>query len=477
MPSAPIFSKTTSDFPWPAPWNWLVDQAAPALVKERYSPKESWKKKPFAKEDAFFFAKGVTELSELLTEDRPDGPPSGRRQPGKSSKSSEKLPRYMDHPRFRSSYLLYYLPLQAAKFVALFMEHQKALESMVLETLKVQDPKEVPTLRIMDLGAGPGTASLSLLLGLDVLFKTSKKVQAALEACPMLKIEMQWWDQQKDTLADGKILAERLFDHLAWDQMGIRCSLEVKLHFKFWHHALNAITPSQKPSLVLMGNVLNENTEQEERVTDTLLRIFAATTTGGLLIVEPGFRAPSQYLAYLRSRILDQITAPLALGSPIWGPCLHSQACPLISGRDWCHVSSPIRTPGQWFKFFSKGLGSERQWLKYGYLWMAALQNPAPTPSPDIRRVVSDVIKDVNAKRKTADGEIMLCEPEVVRRIPIHQGRTTLYRGALYAITAKGVMPNRVGAIVKPKTDPTGPLAGASGFKGRNLKAGPKGRK
>src|SRR4051794_1991931 len=58
---------------FPPAWLWLVDEALPTLVKKNYSPKESWKDKPFTKEDAGFFFKGIEELSELFTEERSKG--------------------------------------------------------------------------------------------------------------------------------------------------------------------------------------------------------------------------------------------------------------------------------------------------------------------------------------------------------------------------------------------------------------------
>jgi len=90
----------------PVSWSWFADEALPTWVKKKYSPKESWKDKPFSKEDSHFFFKGIEELSLLFTEER-----------------SKNLPPYFQHPKYRSSYLLYFLPLQAAKFSTLFQLH------------------------------------------------------------------------------------------------------------------------------------------------------------------------------------------------------------------------------------------------------------------------------------------------------------------------------------------------------------------
>src|SRR4051812_34705206 len=120
-------------------WGDFFDSAVPAWVKERYSPDARWKDKPFTQKDARFFLRGVQELSERFTE--------GRSQ-------TRALQSYFEHARFRSSYLLYFLPLQAKKFLALFEQYPQALVPLT----------ESKHIRIADFGSGPGTATLALLL-------------------------------------------------------------------------------------------------------------------------------------------------------------------------------------------------------------------------------------------------------------------------------------------------------------------------
>ena len=111
-PSPASRKQTVPVSKFPAAWVWFADELLPSWVKTHYSPRESWKGKPFSTEDAHFFSKGVGELSELFTEERPT-----------------KLPDYFAHPRYRSGYLLYFLPLQAAKFLTIFEIHQAAIQA------------------------------------------------------------------------------------------------------------------------------------------------------------------------------------------------------------------------------------------------------------------------------------------------------------------------------------------------------------
>jgi len=124
---------------FPKSWNWFMEQTLTQWVKDHYSPRESWKGKPFSREDAHFFFKGIEELSEIFTQDR------GRA-----------LRRYFEHARFRSGYLLYFLPLQAGKFISVFNRHAKFLEDSIRSA--------GPVFRVADLGAGPCTASIAFLL-------------------------------------------------------------------------------------------------------------------------------------------------------------------------------------------------------------------------------------------------------------------------------------------------------------------------
>ena len=100
----------------------------------------------------------------------------------------------------------------------------------------------------------------------------------------------------------------------------------------------------------------------------------------------------------LRDQLLETETVE-ARPSSIWGPCLHAGRCPLAAGRDWCHFSVPVEVPGRWFKYFSRGLSSERQWMKFTYLWLAAPGSPARTLSSGIRRVISDPLGGLQQPR------------------------------------------------------------------------------
>jgi len=408
----PKLKTTHGVIPFPPAWLWWVDELIPTWVKKNYSPRDSWKDKPFTKDDSFFFFRGVEELSELFTDERP-----------------AHLPAYFAHPKFRSSYLLYFLPLQAAKFLSVFQLHSKAYEA-ALET-----GKKTGVIRIGDLGAGPGTASLAFLLRL-------------LQEKEIPNVELYWVDTNKSILEDGRALVEQLANQFP----RLRGKVKVSLHVGPWWEAARFLP--EKMSLILMGNVLNEsqipralsqavsNDFSEEDLDDESpkkrakpLRLWAELMSrvdgGGILFLEPAIRRSSQLLSNLRDELID---SGLLENSPtsIWGPCLHAGACPLSQGRDWCHFSVPVDIPGKWFAQFSKGLGSERQWVKFSYLWLASKSAPSTRPAANLRRVISDPLQAPSGGPRSTD-TVLICEPERTEKLRLPSAQRTR-RGDLIKI-------------------------------------------
>ena len=366
---------------FPAAWTWFVDELLPNLAKNRYSPRESWKGKPFTKEDAAFFSKGVEELSDLFTEDRP----------------TKGMVPYFQHPKYRCGYLLYFLPLQAAKFLTLLHLHPQAFEALL------KHGKKEGVLRIVDLGCGPGTASISILLAL---------LEAKIPASEIPPIELHWFDTNSDIMHDGKALVEALADQFS----RLRGKVSVKVNLVPWWKALPKIP--ERSGLVIMGHVLNEATIPHQMSDPFWEPLLQNLSGAGLLIAEPAAKRSSQSLSHLRDQILEWIAGAGEEGQAaepsqqrLWGPCLHAGRCPLADGRDWCHFSSPSRIPGKWFKYFSEGLGSERQWLKFSYLWVASADYLAPKRNPKERLVVSDPLG-----REGEAAAHLLCEPQTPRR-------------------------------------------------------------
>ena len=177
-----IESPTAPKFP-PA-WTWFFDEHLTQWVKNNYSPKEGWAGKPFNTHDASFFSRGISELSEMFTDERP-----------------RQIPSYFQHSKFRSAYLLYFLPLQCAKFLTLFQIHEKAMRTVLAHGRKQG------VIRVADLGAGPGTASIAYLMWIMLLSNE--------DAEKLPPIEFLWIDRNEEVMKDGKALALALCEQFS----------------------------------------------------------------------------------------------------------------------------------------------------------------------------------------------------------------------------------------------------------------------
>lgn len=351
-----------------------------------------------------FFSRGIEELSELFTEER-----------------SRQMPAYFQHGKFRSSYLLYFLPLQAAKFLTLFDLYPQALQGALAHG------RQAGVLRVADLGAGPGTASLALLLKLlSMPLKTGEELPP---------IEFDWIDTNDSVMEDGKHLALSMASQFS----RLRGKVSVRTHVASWWDA-PLLVPSET-SLMLLGHVMNEasgpnrgqpqQAAQWEKLWTALIRDRARG--GGVLFVEPAARMASHTISQLRDNLIETGLIENS-SSSIWGPCLHAGRCPMAEGRDWCHFSVATRIPGQWFREFSKALGSERQWVKFSYLWLASREFPAPMPDPQLRRVISDPLSGGAGRPGSGDSTVLICEPETPSRHPTTE-RKPLWRGDLVKIS------------------------------------------
>lgn len=377
-------------------WCQFFDELVPDWVKTRYSPKDSWKGKPFADPDCRFFFKGLEELSDQFTVDRPSKGRTGK---------AEKIPAYFRHPRFRSAYLLYFFPLQAAKFNTAFQFHPQALDRL-LQSSKTKE-KDSP-LEIFDLGAGPGTASFALI------FELLKR--APLDF-PLIRFT--WVDQNREIMEDGKALMKLLMEKMPT----LKDRILVDWLQGDW--LPDAAPKGRTPDLILLGNLLNEFTGHElnsDRVWMKFKGLLQAPRSAGVLMIEPAARLPSQRLSYLRDRALEENVFERRSES-LWGPCLHAGACPLGQGRDWCHFSVPAKIPGKWFKAFSKLLGSEREWLKFSYIWFAAVDFPSDSKPKQTELVISDPIPHPSGGRA-----VLICQPNQPDRLKIPE-RFRAHRG------------------------------------------------
>jgi ribosomal protein RSM22 (predicted rRNA methylase) len=276
------------------------------------------KASPFSQEELRSLAANVSKLSALLTKDR------------------ESLPvAYLRDPGLRSAYVRYYLPTNMKKV-------HLALTDLSLhaERLLTKD-----RLRVLDLGAGPGTA----LLGLLAFF--AQRPQRPALACVAV-----------DRVAENLRVAEELFaSYRAGKTLDatltvVRADLEA------------AGQLAEGPfDLILVSNVLNELYPfDEDRVAKriALMRMLLTrllADNGSCIIIEPALRGIARELHDVRDGLLEQ-------GFLVYSPCLSGTRCPARENpRDWCHEDIPWDPPVL-VKEVDRLTGLRKDSLKFSYL-------------------------------------------------------------------------------------------------------------
>lgn len=302
---------------------------------------------------------------------------------------------YLNEPDLQAAYLAYFVPLNFEKVYMILSSHKGVWPA----ELNVDKP-----FRILDLGAGPGTAALAAMAAFKNRFKK-------LEKLPSLQIDLV--DTQTGALNLAEILVRRFAEML-------KLEVEVNLHTSLPH--------SEQYDLTLAANVLNElpaNEDSESR--EALLQLWDLCK-GVALVLEPGHRVSSQRLVRFRERLLkDCAPGEGKENVTILGPCPHQQKCPVHRTKHWCHFAEPV-TDGRLIDLNLRIFKDPRSWLKFSYLLVSREKPQSWTPP--MFRAIGD-LHPAGPKRLAID----LCQPNekfalfVPANIP-SELRSTLVRGA-----------------------------------------------
>jgi len=262
-------------------------------------------------------AEDVLRLSRLLTRDREDLPAD-----------------YLRDERLRKAYLAYFLPANLSKI-------HKPLQELLLHpggSLLVKEK-----LRILDIGAGPGTAMLGIL---DFFSRREQR--------PLL--EFLAIDQVAHNLKD----AEELFRTFRQTK-GLEASLKT-----VQSEIENLSRAPGHFDIIVLSNVLNELFAHDEKknekrtgfLTDILCRYLAVD--GSCIIIEPALRETSRDLLEVRDALIGN-------GFHVYSPCLQRGKCPALENpRDWCYVEVPWN-PTPLVRELDMLTGLRKDSLKFSY--------------------------------------------------------------------------------------------------------------
>jgi len=268
---------------------------------------------------------------------------------------------YLADPQARRSYLLYFFPVNYAK---------------VAHLLKEMPALPLRPLRILDIGSGPGTASLAVLdhlTGLD---------QACLQGSDLIAM-----DRNRQALDDVTAIWDRVTNRRAVRPL---CTLRTVCADIV---RSDAAAPWAEGSfdLIMLANSVNElfgsaRDPLAERVGLLTTLLQALAPDGTMMIVEPALRSTTRALHQVRDRLVADGAAT------VYSPCLHERPCPALARPDdWCHEERPWMPPPV-VRDMDRAVGFIKDALKFSYLLLRRDGLTIAARRPDVYRVVSEVL-------------------------------------------------------------------------------------
>ncbi|MDD5544760.1 MAG: small ribosomal subunit Rsm22 family protein [Acidobacteriia bacterium] len=253
---------------------------------------------------------------------------------------------YFESEELRAAYIAYFLRANFNKLEAVLDEMKPLLEEQL---------RRPGGLRVLDVGSGPGTMTLSALYYLRRLEAPGPHHFLAVDA-------------------SAKILQEcrRLFEAFR-NLLGTPPAQAV---LETQAHQVRQVVQSWRPprsappdfDLILLGNVWNEMVEDGTAPDSAeFLASLAARLhpTGAMIFIEPALRESSRALHRLHDVVLENVP-PLN----VFAPCVHQQKCPCVAAgneKDWCHAEHAWH-PGETVRGLDRLLGLRKDALKFSYL-------------------------------------------------------------------------------------------------------------
>jgi len=229
-----------------------------------------------------------------------------------TSQRDKRFSGYMSQDRSLSAYLNYHFPLHLPELFWIFEQNSKHLSKASFE-------------RVLDLGAGPGTASLSLLLWMK--YQNSKEKKSKIPSDPKSL-------HLFDVSAKALVAAEQLIQVLS--------NCEIKKERGNLREDLSKLRNAY--DLIILSHVLNEfgngprHRERKAQLIDRLAIDFLEPGSH-MILIEPPLREPCLDLQWLRDLIANENLG----GLEIVGPCpTKVELCPLsFESKGWCYAQPP----------------------------------------------------------------------------------------------------------------------------------------
>jgi len=320
---------------------------------------------------------------------------------------------YLADEELRLAYLAYYLPVNLPKVQTLLAE---------LPTRPEEADSPPSPFSVLDVGCGPGTATLGVL---DWIRQNPAHSRSAVQvvavdrsAAGLRECEHLWkLYTRADPSPDTRLLPVRA----DLERLRLADQPEIRQHAPY--------------DLIVAANVLTElfltsrdPIARRVKLVQSLLKLLHRD--GTFMIVDPALRAVSRNLHRLRDVLVEENACT------VYSPCLHEQPCPaLVKPEDWCHEERPW-TPPPLVAAIDRQVGFIKDALKFSYLLLRKDGRTIVPRSSSVYRVVSELREMKGEKRAWLCNETG--RPEVGRlerdRSETNAGLDAWHRGAIVRI-------------------------------------------
>ena len=258
----------------------------------------------------------------------------------------------------RAAYLVTRLPATFAADLFVFRELQRLISDF--------QPRS-----ILDLGAGPGTASWAAIAVWSSIAETTL-IESNREMC-----------------ATGKRLANThpVLNGAKWVQADLR----------------SAVLPPA--DLIVLSYTIGELGDSAE-----VVRTAWSAAQKVLVIVEPGTPRNFEKVARVRQDLISQ-------GAHIVAPCPHLERCPMWTANDWCHFAVRLERTAEHRRMKGGELGYEDE--KFSYLAFAK----EPLPHAQARIVRHPLVRSGHI-------QLTLCEASGLATPMITKSKKDAFRAA-----------------------------------------------
>ncbi len=274
--------------------------------------------------------------------------------------------RYMQSRWHRAAYFLYFLPANVIKARTVVSELSRTFCGL-------------DSLSVLDVGSGPGSATLGLL---DFVARETDIRTLRLEAI----------DQSHDALSDWRFLVDGYQKALAAE--GASIQLSVRTHVA---DAATLAPPGGPWDIIFFGDTANElfrDADDPVKARADLLAAYADTLAegGSLVIIEPALKTTSLALAQVRDALVAEH------GLSIYAPCHGGGPCPMAveeKPRDWCHTGVAWARP-RIVARIDQIAGRKKFVVKFAYC-VARRREESPVEAPPgqtVFRVAGDLLEE-----------------------------------------------------------------------------------